>query len=231
MLNLLPFQQELERVHLSSATYSGSLLANSCLSLFGTQSGISIREKKASYRTSSLRLHLGKYQASSNTIRPKAGAPASFVYGPCYWMLSGYDRQTFMFSDEIFSQGRAELVTATVADFWASIKAYPYAPIQSLVDCVTLSLDSYISSGVQKESASFCPTSRPLSFYLHGAAGTGKTTFVAAFSAALQSCLRSRLDPEREVKVVKLPLNSTTAGQLKSILMVQVIAQRISSRV
>jgi hypothetical protein len=151
------------------------------------------------------------------------------LYGPCYWMLSGYDRQTCTFSEEIFSQGRSELVAGAIADFWASIKAYPYAPSQNLVDCVTLSLESYISSGVQRESASFCPTSRPLSFYLYGAAGTGKTTFVSAFSAALQSCLRSRLDPEREVKVVKVPLNSTTAWQLKSILMVQVISHRISS--
>jgi hypothetical protein len=228
MLNLLPFQQELERVHGSSATFNGSLLANACLSLFGTQSGISVREKKVSYKTSSLRLLLGKYQASSNTIRPKAGASANFVYGPCYWALSGYDRQTCMFSEEIFSQGRSELVTGTIADFWASIKSYPYAPSKNLVDCVTLSLEGYISSGVQRESASFCPTSRPLSFYLHGAAGTGKTTFVSAFSAALQSCLRSRLDPEREVRVVKVPLNSTTAWQLKSILMVQVIVQKIS---
>jgi hypothetical protein len=139
-------------------------------------------------------------------------------------MLSAFDRQTNTFSEEIFLQGRSELVASTISDFWASIKAHPYAPSQNLVECVTRSLEAYLTSGVPRESASFCPTCRPLSFYLHGAAGTGKTTFVTAFSAGLQSCLRARLDPGREVRVVKVPLNSTTAWQLKSILTVQVMA-------
>jgi len=61
-------------------------------------------------------------------------------------------------------------------------------------------------------------------FYMWGAAGVGKSTFIQAFAAAMERCLRSTLNPCLQVNIVKVPLNSVTPEHLDCILRVQGIS-------
>ncbi len=219
MLGISPYQKELEHLHAIHCG-KGELLANSCLSFFGQQTGISIKDRKVVFRSSALRLQIGQYRAVS--ARSKSNAGSIYTYRPSYWMLSGYDFQTGKFSEEIFATGRKKLVAAVLSDFWAAVKSYPYLPSELLKSSFSPKLENYLLNGVQLDS-NFCPSTESISLYLHGAAGTGKSTFVSACAAALQSSLQRHLDHDREVKVVKVPLNSITDWQLKSILTVQVL--------
>ena len=227
MLGIHPFQKELENHHMSSfknqdSCASKCLLSNLCLDFFGRQTGIGIRERKEVYRTSTLRLQLCKYKSSTAYTHSKLSGASNFIYTPCYFLLSGFDSTERIFSEEIFLQNSKELVAAAVADFWISMKSFPYLAGEILENCVNQRLDNFLTSGIRKDTP-FRPSS-PMSFYLHGSAGTGKSTFVTAFSCALQSCLRGHFDADREVKVVKVPLNATNQQQLKSIMTVQVLS-------
>ena len=135
-------------------------------------------------------------------------------------MLTGFDVESWLFTEEQFATGRKQLVDTMIADFWSAVKSFPYLPNELLMNCLSPMLEKYLLSGVRQDSA-FCPL-ESMALYLHGAAGTGKSTFVSALAQALQSCLHKNLDAEREVKIVKVPLNSVTDWQLKSILTAQV---------
>jgi hypothetical protein len=60
--------------------------------------------------------------------------------------------------------------------------------------------------------------------YLWGSAGVGKSTFVQLFASGLQSALRKHVQPQAQVNVVKVPLNSVSAEHLSHILRIQGIS-------
>lgn len=62
------------------------------------------------------------------------------------------------------------------------------------------------SSSLYCRNARFVPT-RPLSFYLHGKAGAGKSSFVRTFQPALESTIEEAVDPDIVARFVKQNLN------------------------
>ena len=61
-------------------------------------------------------------------------------------------------------------------------------------------LRMYVSAGVQGQSDRFSPKGQPLALYIHGTAGSGKSSFVKVFRAALQRLMQRSLDPHMQVR-------------------------------
>ena len=174
-----------------------------------------------------MRLLLCPYPHTNACGRQSNPKNSVLDYGPSYWLLSGYSEEKRTFCPEALNEGRLALVDHALADFWKHMEAHPYAPSGNLYQHVTPRLRDYIASGINSECACFSPAGEFLALYLYGKAGTGKTTFVSAFAKALEASIRSRVEPGRQVQIVKVPLNSTTPAQLKSVLSVRVCASRV----
>ncbi len=78
---------------------------------------------------------------------------------------------------------------------------------QTLVCWSTLSPSSHLCVCLCcNRNAQFSPT-RPLSWYLHGPAGTGKSSFVRNIQPALEATIDEAVDPEIVARFVKQNLN------------------------
>jgi hypothetical protein len=110
-------------------------------------------------------------------------------------------------------EGPLALVEAMVSTFWSQLLRQKYFATPAMKECLAGDLERFFLSGLTTDcnlplrlNAHFEPSS-PLSYYLYGKAGAGKSSLVRAFSPALQASIEEHVDPEILVRFVKQNLN------------------------
>lgn len=229
MLGVLPHQEELEAMSAAwGSEASSQLLSNRCLEAFGQGTGAGVNVAKLCWRTRTIRLVLGVFRDLQRGICKKG----LFKYSPSYITLSGLQLSSHEDIEEVLAAEKKSLVAKMVEDTWTKLEEYPYIVGDEIRATLQARLLDYFDSGIKDQRDGFEPSpSHPLSFFLHGPAGAGKSTFVLALAAALQSVIRAFLHAERRCHIVKVPLNSMTADSLNSILCVQGISDWSIERV
>jgi len=116
----------------------------------------------------------------------------------------------------ILTRGPKELVSDMINSFWTCVIQNGYYPTTKLKDVLEPKLSCFFLSGLTTTSrnsnlpvplkANFLPRS-PLSIYLHGKAGSGKSSLAKVVPTALQETLGQYVDPECMVRFVKQNLN------------------------
>jgi hypothetical protein len=110
--------------------------------------------------------------------------------------------------------GSEGIVKNMVHSFWAHLLRLGYHATHDLRRTMSPCLDKYFQSGLAPDKqmplslkAHFKPPIHPLSFYLWGRAGSGKSKLVHTFPLALHATLVEHVDPELVVGFVKQTLN------------------------
>jgi len=122
----------------------------------------------------------------------------------------------------ILTGGPHELVSAMIKSFWSHVLRNGYFPTNTIQKVLESRLRSFFESGLITATARgnnnnngylslplkscFVPSS-PLSIYLHGKPGAGKSSLAKVVPMALQSTLEEHLDPECIARFVKQNLN------------------------
>lgn len=225
MLGLFPEQEELEALHASRSS-SGKLLANECLEVFMKQSTSVIASKAVDFRQNSMKVVICPYEY---TLSYASQGKTAFAYSPSYVSLTGIekpseDNEDPMHSLETLAAQKAALVEDMILEFWRIMDGHRYMVDVELQQILTDRLRSYLTAGIKDQAVGFAPVNESLSLYLHGTAGIGKSTFVRTFCASLEELLQRRLEPSKRVQIVKVPLNSLTPANLRSILHVRGIS-------
>lgn len=123
-------------------------------------------------------------------------------------------RFTFMPSLKLALEGGPEkLVEDMMGSFWESLLRHGYFCTSKIKSELSPDIRKYFLSGIAhdltiplKLNAHFGPT-YPLSFYLYGKAGAGKSSLVRNFSPAINAAIEQHADPELLVRFVKQNLN------------------------
>ena len=111
------------------------------------------------------------------------------------------------------AQGTDDLTREMLARVWHELPTQGFWPSASLREAVEPSLKEWLASCLRHGSAAGVPLraavrpQTPLCLYLHGEAGSGKSSFVRALLPALAATLRAYLDPELGAHSVKQTLN------------------------
>ena len=106
-----------------------------------------------------------------------------------------------------------DLTRQMLARLWRELHTQGFWPSASLRAAVEPGLTEWIASCLRHRSAAGVPLraavrpQTPLCLYLHGEAGSGKSSFVRALLPALAATLRAHLDPELAAHAVKQTLN------------------------
>lgn len=206
------------------------LLANYCLDFFLEQTKVAIVAKKTNFRLG--HMTLGIESAAKGIIRVKDGQrftdrdKTPFKYSPSYKYLSGFSPELGQCSEPALEVQQHMLVGRMIDDFWHIVGEHRYFPDEMLREEVSRMLAMYFHAGLQGEAEGFAHdlSHQPLSIYLHGRAGIGKSQFVKVFTSSLRQLLRRYVDPEKRVDIVRVPLNSITPGNFRRILLVQGIS-------
>lgn len=118
---------------------------------------------------------------------------------------------------KILTNGPEQVVEDMLQSFWSHLLRLGYFCTERIQKELSCNLKTYFMSGLSpdpnmplKLNAHFEPTF-PLSFYLWGKAGTGKSSLVRNFPAALHATLADHVDPELLVRFVKQTLNKPHA--------------------
>ena len=110
-------------------------------------------------------------------------------------------------------QGTDDLTREMLARVWRELLTQGFWPSASLQEAIEPSLKEWLASCLRHGSAAGVPLraavrpQMPLCLYLHGEAGSGKSSFVRALLPALAATLRAYLDPELAAHSVKQTLN------------------------
>ena len=228
MLGLFPFQKKLEHRAKKSKKLPNQLLANFCLQLFSDQSGITICERKIDLERKNIRIVI----VPNEDLYDQSKEKSIFIYSPCYRFITAFD-ENFEFSNEIYQKQQSDLIIKMVNEFWKNAEnKQHYVPVETLRNALSISLNDYLQQGWKGQSSNFLPSpNEPLNFYLCGTAGIGKSAFVTAFCKSLQYLLRRYIQRKKIVQIVKLPLNSISTSNLRSILRVKGISDMSIERV
>jgi len=241
MLAALPEQAALERCYAAdralfaqkgegsaAAGASGDLLANRCLEIFATQTGVGIWQRAVDTRTRTVKL---SFAGLDDLL---GGARKMLAYSPCYTGLAGFSDSASHTAlragspEELqaaMETGRNQVISDMTDFFWEKVAAYPYVATPSLRATLGDELCSYMASGLRDPAGGFAPPGeRAFSFFLFGGAGTGKSTMVSAFGQALQATLQRFIGAGRRADIVKVALNGLTPESLGMILRVQGIS-------
>ena len=228
------------------------LLANLCLERFAAQTHVALAAKELSLRMGRLKLLLGSCRRGACRVKDGVmimdDGERPFAYSPTYTRLSGCvitaadvvdtensfaTEHSFAYSTAELETQREELLGEMVAGFWCEARARRYMPDGLLQEQVSSYLRAYFGSGLHGQSTAFTPSGAGVKslFYLWGLPGIGKTTFATVFAGSLEVVLRMYWDPERRVKIVKVPLNAVTPANLRAVLRVKGISDWSIERV
>mmetsp|Transcript_49883 Transcript_49883/g.131270 ORF Transcript_49883/g.131270 Transcript_49883/m.131270 type:complete len:811 (-) Transcript_49883:388-2820(-) len=226
MLNLVECQESLEESFASTQQGKG-LFANFCLSIFASQTGLSVIEIRPVVGSPTIKISLGAAKR-----KPNAGVKNMFKYGNFYWKYAAYDKSSGLFSEERHEGGIKRLTSELGTIFWNALADFPFCTSDSMVSVLRPYLEDHISSELNRSARSWQPGGiKSHMIYLYGEPGTGKSTFITAFEHSLSACYRTGFCGDKEVKVVKVPLNSTNPTQVKSTIFVQGISDWSLERV
>lgn len=132
--------------------------------------------------------------------------------------------KTTYWSDDVLLEQRNWLTIALVDAIWSyattTMRYYPDANLKSQVSSV---LTEFIYHATQTCRAEFTP-GKPLTIFLNGPPGTGKSRFVKVFSEALLLVVSKVFEPRKRVEIVRIPFNQTSPAALSTTLMVRGIS-------
>ncbi|KAH9256635.1 hypothetical protein BASA81_005139 [Batrachochytrium salamandrivorans] len=120
-----------------------------------------------------------------------------------------------------------EIAREMMASFHLALDEANYMMDGNLLDKLNTTLPEYFQLGVRHQRQGFAhPVQqqqpvKPLRYWMWGVPGIGKTEFIRCFSNALERTIRTWLDPEFTVSVVKVPLNAMSCQTLNHILCIQ----------
>lgn len=226
-LGIMADQEMLEAAH-ARETPGGGLLANLCLECWGRGSELGLVSKEVHLELRSMKLVFEQMSkgltrtADGHLFTDKKNEPLS--YSPIYNVMSGYCVDGGAFGAATLTARKQQLMELMLQDFWARVDSCRYIPDAQLRVDMSKHLDDYLSSGIRGQTRLFRPNTNTTLFYLHGAAGIGKSSFVQAFSTALEHVLNRYVNPELRVDIIKVPLNAITAGNLQRVLHVKGIS-------
>jgi len=120
----------------------------------------------------------------------------------------------------VLTKGPHELVSEMMESFWSHVLRNGYFPTTAIQQVLESQLRSFFVSGLVTATtggssnsylplplkADFVPSS-PLSIYIHGKAGVGKSSLAKVLPMALQSTLEQHMDPKSMARFVKQNLN------------------------
>jgi hypothetical protein len=185
-------QKELERLALWTST-----LSNALITLFLDWNNCSIKDvffKRSLSAPKYDRITIYLFDPDIDIVKPP-----QFIFMPSV---------TCMIQD-----GPHAVVNEMIDTFWDTLLRNGYFATTAIRHELTPNLKTFLLSGIAhdlsiplKLKAHFDPK-WPLSFYLCGKAGTGKSSLVRSFSPALNSAIEQHADPELLVRFVKQNLN------------------------
>ena len=224
-------QQQQPRAEGAGAQQPSAALANGCLLAFSKAVHVGVVKKKVHLRLGTVTVALEPTRKGMRNPKGQECADSKavlFQYAPAYLALSGFDPATKAYSQAALAAAVDEFGATFVAAFWAEMERARYVATEALKDAVSADLLRYGKSAAAAgvygdQSVRFTPT-QPLSLYLWGAAGAGKSAFVTALAAALQTAVCAHLNPAEKVDIVKIPLNSMPPEVLRSELYVRGIS-------
>lgn len=231
MLGISPLQYEIESLS------NDNHIANQNLKLFSDQTEITICKRTLDLPRNTLRIVLCPEE---ETFDPSTGR-LKFIFSPTYSSITGLcinKQQSLLSSSYTFLQEelimqKKKFIDSMILSFWIYMEDKEhYFAVESLRNALSDSLIDFFERGMDGQSATFLPPySSPFSFYLYGTAGIGKSAFVRSLCLSLQFVLRKYVDPNKVVKVVKVPLNAFTPSNLNGILRVKGISDMSIERI
>ena len=184
-------QREYDRIKSLNSTY-----ANALLQIFLDSHECSIKDIyfKGSHAPKYERLTIYLYDPQLDEIKPQR-----FTFLPCL--------------RRVIDDGPEAVAMDMVSSFWCRLLRHGYFATSALKEAMTPDIRKYFVSGITNDptlplllNAHFNP-SYPLSFYLHGKAGSGKSSLVRYFSPVLNGTVEEYCDPDILVRFVKQNLN------------------------
>jgi hypothetical protein len=239
MLGLYSEQTKIEQLWKSDATrLDNSLLANRCLVLFASQTGVGIVDRRINLVNQTVRLTVApaanQVQGRVDGIHFTDDHRELFQYHASYYLLTGCEliEGECHFSETARKSQHAAFTAMLLDEIWLEVNRRHYFPTADLKAMVTDMLRTFLHSAVdaRRLSATFTP-SEPLRLYLHGSAGIGKSSFTTTIAASLQVILQKFITPTRRVDLVKCPLNAVSPDNLRAMLHVQGISDWSIERV
>ena len=217
--NLQPEQILREHAQISQ---QNSTFSNACMQIFATNNHTTIKEiyyKSSPHNRKYERLTITLYDDSIDLLKPP---PFTFLPAlstvlshtpPPTTTITTTTTTTTTTTPPSPTHFLEKLIDALVSSFWKSVLKHSYFAPPSLQNAINPHLIKFFSSGITSNpnlplllNAHFTPT-YPISFYLYGLAGAGKSSFVRAFIPSLNDAIEANLDPEMLVKFVKQNLN------------------------
>ena len=179
----------------------------------------SIRSHNSTYANALMQLFLETHRCSIKEIQlrrshlPKYERLKIFLYDPNIDEMKP-PKFTFLPSlRRIIQEGVETVVDQMVESFWNRLVLLGYFATSDLKHGVSSELRQYLLLGLAKDSsfpfllnANFTPR-YPLSLYLHGKAGVGKSSFVRFFAPALEEVIEQFCDPDIACRFVEQNLN------------------------
>ena len=178
-----------------------------------------IRSHNSTYANALMQLFLGAHRCTIKEIQlrrshlPKYERIVIFLYDP-NTDETRPPKFTFLPSlSRIIDDGVEAVVYVMVSSFWNRLLRLGYFATSDLKKSISTELRQYFLMGLAKDTslpfllnANFTPR-YPLSLYLHGNAGVGKSSFVRFFAPALEAVIEAFCDPEVACRFVKQNLN------------------------
>ena len=228
MLGISPLQNDIEAI-------SGDHLANKSLKTFKDQTGIAICKRILDLSRNTIKIVLCP---EDETLDPSTGR-SEYIYSPTYSSITGLiiekeeKELKYSLSEEVLIKQKKRFMESMILSFWIYMEDKEhYFAVDSLKNALSESLLDFFERGMDGQAAKFLPPySSPFYFYLYGTAGIGKSAFVRSLCISLQFVLRKYVDPNKIVKVVKVPLNAFTPSNLNGILRVKGISDMSIERI
>jgi hypothetical protein len=182
---------------LDRTIHRNSSLSNTLLGIFIKTEKIVIHSITLTKSTSSeySRLNLFLYDDTTDYSKP-----LPFLFKPGWFLLFKVDLDAFV---ELFVQ-----------TFWRNVVSEGYIPCDSLTAPFSPLLTEWVKSGIllsngsYEAAATFEPKNYPLSMFISGFPGAGKSSFVRCLTATLGATVNQLLDPQVKINTLSLSLSA-----------------------